>query len=179
MQLDNEYVGDDFTASLKALNPSVLQGALTGVFIGSYLQSLTPSLSLGLECGSQRQAANMKPNAMVKYAGRYKTSNWIASGQFSPEGTFEASYWRKLTEKVEAGVDLQLQFAPGPGGPGGMLGGVQKEGVTTVGAKYDFTASTFRAQLDSTGKVAAYLEKRVTPVVGLTFAGEIDQIKVR
>ena len=178
VQFDNEYVGDDFSASIKAMNPSVLQGGLTGIVIGSYMQSLTPSLALGLEGIWQRQAPTTRPETVISYAGRYKGSDWIASAQLSPQGTIGASYWKKLTEKVEAGADLQLQFAPGPGGAGGMLGGMRREGTATVGAKYDFTASTFRAQIDSTGKVAAYLEKRVTPVVGVTFAGEIDQVKV-
>lgn len=33
--LENDYVGDDFTAQIKAMNPSVLDGPLTGIFIGS------------------------------------------------------------------------------------------------------------------------------------------------
>lgn len=177
IQFDNDYTGDDFSASIKAMNPSVLQGSLTGIFIGSYLQSLTPSLALGLEGIWQRQAPTTRPETVISYAGRYKGSDWVASAQVSPQGTIGASYWKKLTEKVEAGADLQLQFAPGPGGAGGMFGGLRREGTATVGAKYDFVASTFRAQVDSSGKVAAYLEKRVTPVVGLTFAGEIDQVK--
>ena len=178
ISFDQDYTGDDFSASVKAMNPSMLQGGLTGIIVGSYLQSLTPSLALGLEGVWQRQAPNTRPETLIQYYGRYKGSNWIASAQLSPQGSVGASYWRRLTEKVETGVDLQLQFAPGPGGAGGMFGGLRREGTATVGAKYDFTASTFRAQIDSTGKVAAYLEKRVTPVVGVTFAGEIDQLKV-
>ena len=178
-QVDNEYVGDDFTASIKGVNPFAIHGGISGVWIGSWLQSLTPSLALGLEGVWQREGPNAKPVTMIRYAGRYKTSNWILSGDVSPQGAINASYWRRLTDKVEAGADLQLQFAPGPGGAGGMFGGMRREGVATVGAKYDFTASTFRAQLDSTGKVSAYLDKRITQAVGLTFAGEIDQVKVR
>jgi mitochondrial import receptor subunit TOM40 len=84
-----------------------------------------------------------------------------------------------LTDKVEAGVDLNLQFA-GLSGGGAMMGGpVRKEGVTTVGAKYDFRMSTFRAQVDSTGKLSCLLEKRVAPPVQLTFAADMDHFKVR
>jgi len=49
--------------------------------------------------------------------------------------------------------------------------------VTTVGAKYDFRMSTFRAQVDSTGKLSCLLEKRVAPPVQLTFAAEVDHFK--
>jgi mitochondrial import receptor subunit TOM40 len=171
VQLDNEYTGNDFTASLKTFNPSAIDGGLTGIFIGSYLQSVTPSLALGLEAIWQRAA--------ISYCAKYKGSDWIASAQLHAQGAISTSYWRRLTDKVEAGVDLNLQFA-GLSGAGGLMGmPTRKEGVTTVGAKYDFRTSTFRAQVDSTGKLSCLLEKKVAPPVGLTFAAEVDQFKVR
>jgi mitochondrial import receptor subunit TOM40 len=179
VQLDNEYTGDDFSASIKAMNPSILDGSLTGIFIGSYLQSITPRVSLGAEGVWQRQAINARPETAISYCGRYKGDDWIASAQYLAQGVLNVSYWRQLTAQVEAGVDTQLQFSPGLGGNGGMLSSIRREGTTTIGAKYDFRASTFRAQIDSTGKVGCYLEKRVAPVVTMTFAGEIDQVKVR
>lgn len=178
VQIDNEYTGNDFTASLKTLNPSVIDGGLTGIFIGSYLQSVTPSLALGLEAIWQRAAMNQGPETAVSYCAKYKGSNWIASAQLQAQGAINTAYWRKLTDKVEAGVDLNLQF--GGMGAAGMMGmPASKEGVTTVGAKYDFRMSTFRAQVDSTGKLSCLLEKRVAPPVQLTFAAEMDQFKVR
>jgi mitochondrial import receptor subunit TOM40 len=36
LQIDNDYTGADFSASLKAFNPSVFEGGLTGIFVGSY-----------------------------------------------------------------------------------------------------------------------------------------------
>jgi mitochondrial import receptor subunit TOM40 len=179
VQFDNEYTGNDFTASLKTLNPSLIDGGLTGIFIGSYLQSVTPSLALGLEAIWQRAALNQGPETAISYCAKYKGSDWIASAQLAAGGAISTSYWRRLTDKVEAGVDLNLQFA-GLSGSGGLMGGpVRKEGVTTVGAKYDFRMSTFRAQVDSTGKLSCLLEKRVTPPVQLTFAADMDHFKVR
>lgn len=174
-QFDNEYVGDDFTASVKTVNPSVIDGGLTGIFIGSYLQSVTPSLALGLEAVWQRAALNQGPETAISYCAKYKGSDWIASAQLQAHGAISTSYWRRLTDKVEAGVDLNLAFAGM--GPGGMMG-ARKEGVTTVGAKYDFRMSTFRAQVDSTGKLSCLLEKRVAPPVQLTFAADMDHFKV-
>ncbi|KAH8683314.1 eukaryotic porin/Tom40 [Tricladium varicosporioides] len=176
MQFDNEYTGDDFTASLKTLNPSMIDGGLTGIFIGSYLQSVTPSLALGLEAIWQRAALNQGPETALSYCAKYKGSDWVASAQLAAGGAISTSYWRRLTDKVEAGVDLNLQFA-GLSGAGMMGGPVRKEGVTTVGAKYDFRMSTFRAQVDSTGKLSCLLEKRVAPMVQLTFASEMDHVK--
>lgn len=179
LQLDNEYNGKDFNASLKAINPSALDGGLTGIYIGSYLQSLTPSLAFGLETVWQRQALNAGPETALSYVAKYKGSDWVASVQMlQAQGAVNTSFWRRLTDKVEAGIDLNLQFAPGVGG--GLMGaGSRKEGTTTVGAKYDFRTSTFRAQLDSSGKLSCLLEKRVLPPVQISFAGEMDHFKVR
>ncbi|KAH6715271.1 eukaryotic porin/Tom40 [Leptodontidium sp. 2 PMI_412] len=175
-QFDNEYTGADFTASVKSLNPSIIDGGLTGIFIGSYLQSVTPNLALGLEAIWQRAALNQGPETALSYCAKYKGSDWIASAQLAAGGAISTSYWRKLTDKVEAGVDLNLQFA-GLSGAGMMGGPARNEGVTTVGAKYDFRMSTFRAQVDSTGKLSCLLEKRVAPPVQLTFAAEMDHFK--
>lgn len=175
---ENDYAGNDFTAQIKAMNPSILDGPLTGIFIGSYLQSVTPRLSLGLEAVYQRAAASLGPESVISYAGRYKGDDWIASAQLMTQGGLQASYWRRLSQQLETGVDLNLQVAGLGAAQGGMMGGIRKEGTATFGAKYDFRASTFRAQIDSAGKLGVLLEKRVVPMVQLTFAGEIDHVKV-
>jgi mitochondrial import receptor subunit TOM40 len=174
-QFENEYTGSDFTASLKAVNPNVIDGGLTGIFVGSYLQAVTPSLALGLEGVWQRTALNQGPETAISYCAKYKGSDWIASAQIAAQGTLNTSYWKRLSDKVEAGVDLNLAMSAG----NPMMGGPSKEGVTTIGAKYDFRMSTFRAQVDSTGKLSCLWEKRVAPPVSLTFAADMDHFKVR
>jgi len=177
-QFDNEYTGNDFTASLKTLNPSAIDGGLTGIFIGSYLQSVTPSLALGVEAIWQRAAMNQGPETALSYSAKYKGDDWVASAQLQAQGAVSTTYWRRLTDKVEVGTELNLQFA-GLSGAGGIFGGqVRKEGTATVGAKYDFRMSTFRAQVDSAGKLSCLLEKRVAQPVQLTFAAEMDHAKV-
>lgn len=180
LQVDNEITGKDFSMGLKAVNPSIIEGGLSGIFVGSYLQSLTPSLALGLEGVWSRAALNAPPEAAVSYVAKYRRPDWVASAQVQPQGAVSTSYWRKVTDRVEAGVDLNLQIASALGGRGGgMMGGaMRKEGTTIVGAKYDFRNSTFRAQVDSTGKLSCLLEKRVLPPVQLAFAGEMDHMKV-
>lgn len=180
--MDADYTGNDFTAQLKSFNPSIFEGVFTGIYITSYLQSITPHLSLGMESVYQRPAASHPPETALSYVARYAAKDWVASMQFQGQGALQATYWRKVAEKVEAGVECQLTFAGGAarGGGGGLMGGgPRREGVTTVGAKYDFRASTFRAQLDTTGKLSCLLEKRVAPTVTLTFAGDMDHSKVR
>jgi mitochondrial import receptor subunit TOM40 len=170
-----DYHGDDFTASIKSMNPSLLEGGLTGMFIGSYMQSITKRLALGMEAVWQKPAGAPAAEAAVSYAGRYKGDDWIASAQLLTQGGLQASYWRRLTERVETGVDVSLQIA----GFDPRTGGVQKEGAATFGAKYEFSRSVFRAQVDSAGKVGCLLDKIVAPAVRVTFAGEIDHAKVR
>ena len=177
-QLDSDYSGKDFTASIKYINPSFLEGGLNGIFIGSYLQSVTPGLALGVEAVWQRLAMGQGPETILSYCAKYRGQDWIGTAQLTGQGALSTSYWRRLTEKVEAGVDLKLQFAPGLGGRGLMGGGLRKEGNTTLGAKYDFRTSTFRAQLDSAGKLSCLLEKRILPPVQISFAGEMDHAKV-
>jgi mitochondrial import receptor subunit TOM40 len=179
-QIDNDYTGKDFTASLKSINPSILDGGLTGIYITSYLQSVTPSLALGLELLWQRQAMNMGPETAISYVARYKGSDWIASAQLAPLASgISTSYWRKLTDKVEVGAELNLQFQPGVGGRSLMGSGLRKEASTTLGIKYDFRNSVMRAQVDSQGRLSCYLEKVVLPILRLSFAGELDHYKVR
>jgi len=179
LSIDNEYTGADFSAAVKAMNPSVLEGMLTGMFVGSYLQAITPRLALGLEGVWQRPVGGYGPDFLISFAGRFKGDDWIASGQLlaGAQG-IQGSYWRRLTDKVEAGVDVNLAFVGLGMAGGGMMGGGGKEGTTTLGAKYDFRQSSFRAQIDSKGRLGCLLEKRVAPPVQITFAGEIDQAKV-
>lgn len=183
LSIENDLTGKDFTASLKGMNPSIIEGGLKGIFIASYLQSVTPSLALGLEAVWQRVAMNSSPEALLSYGARYVGSDWIASLQMQSEGPqgsgISSSYWRKLTDKVSVGTDLSLQFAPGLSGQGGLMGGgLQKEGSASAGAKYEFRASTFRAQVDSKGRSSCLLEKTILPAVRVTFAAEMDHLKV-
>ncbi|KAK0754504.1 eukaryotic porin/Tom40 [Schizothecium vesticola] len=172
MQLEHEFTGSDFSASVKALNGSVLEGGLTGIIIGHYLQSVTPKLSLGLEAVWQRQGLTQPPDSALSYVARYKSQDWVATAQLQAQGVINTSFWRRLSERVQAGVDMTLTAA---GGAQMMMGGPpQKEGLTTFGAKYDFRMSTFRAQIDTKGKLSCLLEKRVAAPVMMTFAAEVD-----
>lgn len=178
VSLENDYTGSDFSASLKAVNPSLLDGGVTGMLMASYLQAVTPKLSLGIDAFWSRPAMAYPPELAVSGAARYRADDWMACGQIIPDrGVLEASYWRKLSDKVETGINCNLAFAGiGPGGP---MGGPQKEGNVTIGAKYDFRQSSFRAQLDNQGKVSCLLEKMIAPPIRVTFSGEIDHKQVR
>ncbi|KAH8117569.1 eukaryotic porin-domain-containing protein [Phellopilus nigrolimitatus] len=165
IQMEHDYQGADYSLNVKALNPSPVDAS--GIFIGSYLQSITPNLALGSEVLYQR-GGPMEIPAAPSYLAKYMSSDksWIATAQLQPMGMLSATYWQKLSEKVEAAADLQVVVANG-----------KREGVATLGAKYDLRMATFRAQLDSTGKVSAMLEQRFAPTFAFMVAGEIDHFK--
>jgi len=166
IQLEHDYHGQDFTANVKAVNPSPAN--LTGIYIGSYLQSITKNLAIGFETLYQRptpQNGEFATSYLAKLTSSDK--NWIATGQLQPSGILQATYWQKLSEKVEVAADLQVLSAP-----------TRRDAIATLGAKYDFRAATFRAQIDSTGKVSALLEQRFIPAFAFLVSGEIDHFKV-
>ncbi|KAF9264670.1 hypothetical protein L218DRAFT_196546 [Marasmius fiardii PR-910] len=165
LQLEHDYSGQDFNMNVKAVNPWPTD--LTGVFVGSYLQSITKNLAVGTEWLLQRPTPNTS-EMMATYLAKYTSSDksWIATAQAQPAGILQATYWQKLSDKVEFAADLQLMATP-----------MRRDAVATLGAKYDLRVSTFRAQLDSTGKVSALLEQRFTPTFAFLMSGEIDHFK--
>jgi mitochondrial import receptor subunit TOM40 len=166
IQLEHDYHGQDFTVNVKAVNPSPAN--LTGIYIGSYLQSITKNLAIGFESLYQHptpQNSEIATSYLAKLTSSDK--NWIATAQLQPSGILQATYWQKLSEKVEVAADLQVLSAP-----------TRRDAIATLGAKYDFRAATFRAQIDSTGKVSALLEQRFIPAFAFLVSGEIDHFKV-
>lgn len=170
IQFEHDRAGRDYSLNFKAYNPGVTDA--TGVFMGSYLQSVTKRLALGAECIWQRPNAEVEEanmSYMAKYVGGAER-DWIATAQFlGSQGVVQGSYWQRLSDKVEAGAELTFAPAPMP---------KDRKAQATVAAKYDFRLATLRAQLDSQGKVSAYLEQRFTPAFSFLVTGEIDHWKV-
>ncbi|KAH7914702.1 eukaryotic porin-domain-containing protein [Hygrophoropsis aurantiaca] len=165
IQLEHDYQGQDYTLNAKAVNPWPTD--LTGIFIGSYFQSLTKNFAVGIESLYQRptpEMAELSTSYLAKFTSTDKS--WIATAQVQPAGIVQTTYWQKLSEKVEVAADLQLIAAPG-----------RRDAIATLGAKYDLRMATFRAQLDSTGKVSALLEQRFAPTFAFLVSGEIDHFK--
>jgi mitochondrial import receptor subunit TOM40 len=178
------------------MNPDFTSQSFQGVVIGSILQSITPRLSLGLESAWQRQPmgglggppgsvvpSETSTSFLARLTGQNK--DWIAAATFVPaNGALNATFWRRLGEKVEAGVAVDVKAGSTAAMPqgGGLMGQplIQRvrEGTATVGLKYEFRTSMYRAQVDSGGRVSAYYDKRISPQIGLTFCGDIDHFKV-
>ncbi|KAG2753207.1 hypothetical protein P692DRAFT_20845921 [Suillus brevipes Sb2] len=165
VQLEHDYQGQDYSLNAKAVNPWPTD--LTGIYIGNYLQSVTKNIALGVESLYQRPTPDMS-EFTTSYLAKVTSDdkNWIATAQIQPAGILQATYWQKLHEKVEVAADLQLMASP-----------QRRDAIATLGAKYDLRMATFRAQLDSTGKVSALLEQRFAPTFAFLVAGEIDHFK--
>ncbi|OCH95051.1 hypothetical protein OBBRIDRAFT_788787 [Obba rivulosa] len=165
IQLEHDYMGQDYSFNVKAMNPSPLD--LTGIYIGSYLQSVTKNLALGVETVFQRPTPDVMEST-TSYLAKYTDSdkNWIATAHVQPGGILQTTYWQKLSEKVEVAADLQMVTLP-----------QRRDAIATLSAKWDLRMSTFRAQLDSKGKIAAVLESRFAPTFAFLVSGEIDHFQ--
>ena len=179
IQLEQDYQANDCSINVKTLNPNFLSGnEFSGVVVGSILQSLSSKLAVGLETMYSKQPL-APPDTAVSYVARYNAGNWIASAQLQAQGALIASFWRKVTDKVEAGLETQVAATMKQVADPLMGVGFEPviEGQTTIGAKYEYRTAVFRGQLDSKGKISAFLEKRIMPTVSILFSGEIDQFK--
>lgn len=178
-QWEQDYNANDFSINFKALNPSFLSGAFTGVAVASLLQSLSPNLAVGVETTFSRQFASLPPDSVTSYFARYSAGNWIATAQLQGQGSLVATFWRKVSENVQAGLETQIVAGLRPvNNP--LIGPTYEpivDGVTTLGAKYEYRTAVFRGQLDTTGKTSVFLEKKVMPMLSVMFSGEIDHAK--
>jgi len=177
------------------MNPDFTSQSFQGVIVGSILQSITPRLALGLETSWQRQPVpglqrgqTLPSETVTTFLAKLVGSerNWIAAATLTPAaGTLSATFWKKLADKIEAGVSLELKgglAAAMPAQGGGLLAQPVitrvREGTATAGIKYEFRQSMFRAQIDSGGRLSAYLDRRILPNIGISFCGDIDHFKV-
>jgi len=193
-QLEHDVKLSSTSFNFKTMNPDFTSQSFQGVIVGSILQSITPRFALGLETSWQRQPfpglqrgqtlpSETLTTFLAKLIGRNK--DWIAAASLTPAaGTLNATFWKKLADKIEAGVSLELKgetAASVPQGPGLMAQPLitrVREGVATAGIKYEFRQSMFRAQIDSGGRLSAYLDRRILPSIGISFCGDIDHFKV-
>ncbi|KAI9615467.1 hypothetical protein H4Q26_011406 [Puccinia striiformis f. sp. tritici PST-130] len=165
-QVEHERHGKDYALSMKAYNPTISNQS--GIFITQYLQSLHPRFSLGIE--SVWQVMPPMEDASMSYLMKWQSAKreWISTLSLQATGPLQASYWQRLSDQVEAAVDLQFLPHPSPR---------ERKAISTVGLKYDFRQATVRAQADSTGKVSMLLEQRIAPMFTFSVAGELDHAK--
>ena len=177
LALEQDRVGKDYTLNVKAMNPNLTD--LSGMYFASYLQSVSQHVALGVDAVYNRQAPGIE-ECNVGYSakwhhtakdenGQHARDSWIATAQILPQGFWQATYWKKLAPNVEAAVDVLIAPSVSPR---------ERKAVATAGVKYEFRMSSFRGQVDSTGKVSAFLEQRLSPAFAFLVTGEMDHAKV-
>ncbi|KAH9811263.1 eukaryotic porin-domain-containing protein [Melampsora americana] len=165
-QLEHDRRGQDYSLSFKIYNPNPIDKS--GIFITQYLQSLHSRLSFGIESVWQIQPP--MEDASLSYLLKWTSpqKDWISTLNLSGQGILQATYWQKLSEKVEAGLDLVCLPHPSPS---------ERKALTTFGVRYDLRQATIRSQIDSHGKVSMLLEQRIAPTFTFSIAGELDHFK--
>lgn len=98
IQLEHDYSGLDYTLNGKVVNPSPLDGS--SIYIGSYLQSVSKNLALGVETLYQRAALDQTETS-ASYLAKLTGSDekWIATAQLQPIGLLQVTYWHKLSQR--------------------------------------------------------------------------------
>ncbi|KAJ3346596.1 translocase of outer mitochondrial membrane [Entophlyctis luteolus] len=174
--------------------------AVTGIYSISALQAVTPSVSIGGEWILQRLRPDAgevsyslaakwspPPSAPVPpppslppgFPSPYMPVNPSDSQQVFTatyaisQGVLQASYWRKLNQRLEVAADVQMLITPATvaAGPG------RREGIASVGFKLDTVYATIRGMFDTMGRVSTVLEERMAPGLSFQVSGELDYAK--
>ncbi|KAK0521591.1 translocase of outer mitochondrial membrane [Tilletia horrida] len=171
-QAEHVVNGRDNAFALKSINANPADG--TGMYMLSYLQSLTKNLAVGVEAVYARQPGapeDVTKTYMLKYSGgpsvhAGEKPEWIASASLVTQGVLQASYWHRLSEKVDAAAELTVIGTPS-----------KREAEAKVAAKWDFRLASLRAQLDNFGRLTSVYEARLFPSFSMTFAAELDHLR--
>jgi mitochondrial import receptor subunit TOM40 len=110
LQLEQDYQGSDYSFNFKTVNPSPVDS--TGIFILSYLQSVTQKLSIGTEIVYQKLTSDIE-ETVKQYVMKYTGKDYIATLNYQEAGALQASYYQKINEKVDFGTELQMLLEGG------------------------------------------------------------------
>ncbi|XP_065868693.1 mitochondrial import receptor subunit TOM40-1 [Euphorbia lathyris] len=147
-----DYKGTDYRAQIQLGN-----GALFGA---SYIQSVTPNMSLGGEvfwAGQHRKSG-------LGYAARYETDKMVATGQVASTGMVLLSYVQKISEKVSLATDLMYNY-------------LSRDVTASVGYDYILRQARLRGKIDSNGTATAFLEERLNMGLNFVLSAELDHQK--
>ncbi|KAJ9565202.1 hypothetical protein OSB04_001168 [Centaurea solstitialis] len=147
-----DYKGTDYRTQFQLGN-----GGLLGA---SYIQSVTPRLSLGGEvfwAGQHRKSG-------TGFAARYNTDKMVASGQIASTGMLALSYVQKVSEKVSLASDLMYNY-------------MSRDVTASFGYDYILRQCRLRGKIDSNGCTSAFLEERLNMGLNFILSAEIDHKK--
>ncbi|KAI9031294.1 eukaryotic porin-domain-containing protein [Hyaloraphidium curvatum] len=207
LQVEHDYVGSDFSLNVKVVNPNPIDlppsfskgkpqsgfgkwynSTFTGIFVASYLQSVTQNLALGGEFLLQKPTPEVEEQTIslvARYSGKPSVikelpppppgmpppmpldPSYTFTATYQPAaGILHASYYHRLNQRAELGSEIQA-----------LIGGGRREAVATVGFKVDTIFATIRGSVDTHGKVQTVMEERMAQGLTLQLTGEMDYSK--
>lgn len=169
-QTELDYQGIDYALNAKAINPDISDRAC-GIYTASYLQSVHPNVALGLETIVQRMPDPMRARRIyqetaLNFVTRLVVDKSILTVNLQQLSAMQASFFHKVSEKVEIGTEWQAVFA-----------GPRKDSLCTASVKFDYKQALIRAQVDTTGKVGLHYEEKLFPGFSLLLSSELDHVK--
>jgi mitochondrial import receptor subunit TOM40 len=131
----------------------------------NYMQSITKSLSLGLDYTYLgRPPFNNPPMAVQSGVLRYVAERFIFTGQVVTNGTLQASYVQRVRDNLTFGADLNISAGEG-------------SSSCAVGYEYSTGVGSFKTNLSTDGKVTSCLEKPMSENTMVTLVAELDHVK--
>ncbi|KAJ1926536.1 translocase of outer mitochondrial membrane [Tieghemiomyces parasiticus] len=164
LQAEADYQGADYSINLKAVNPSPTDN--TGIYAANYLQSITKRLAVGAETVLEKPPMGEERTRTALLA-RYDAGDSIGTLQWQGTDALHATYYQKVSDKVEVGAELQVSTESAD----------RRGAIYSVGAKYEFRQAAFRGLIDSAGKVSAVLEEKMAPGFSFLMTAEVDHMK--
>jgi len=149
---DGEYRGVDYSLGLKLGN--------AGVVGASYLQSITPNLALGGEL----QYIGVRRITIWSAVARYELGRNTFTGNIASMGAMSLSSHHKINEKT--GLAAEVVYFNQTG-----------DSLFRTGYEYRLQRATVKGTIESSGRLQATLENRLSPGITFLVSGEIDHKK--
>lgn len=146
---DLDYRGSDSCSNLKL--------AAGGIVAVSYLQSVTPTISLGGEGFYQGKIGFSALTAAAKYSNGVDTAS-ISAATYGP---VIASFMHRVNPKVAFATEL-------------FIDGRTRDSHATFGYRFDLRSASVLGHIDSAGRIAATIEERINPAMTFSLSGELD-----
>jgi len=149
--LETDYKGHDWTVGASVM---------PGIGVLSYVQRLTPVWSAGV-CGfNQFSQASWLSYALTYSTMKRKTDGEQVTVSVNGRGPLSIGYAHKIDEGLT--LSTELQFSP-----------ATLDSTARAGALYTKKTFMYRANIDSSGKVASALELQTASGPRLAFSGEL------
>eukprot|EP00039_Didymoeca_costata_P032720 m.39037 g.39037 ORF g.39037 m.39037 type:complete len:326 (+) comp9504_c0_seq1:61-1038(+) len=157
-ELTGHYAGDGFQFSCTA--GSLKPASQEGVGVMSYMQKITPKLTLGSEWVYQSMGGHAQ--TVMNLAGRYRAKDWTFCTSLGAQGTLQCTYHHKWSDQMQYATQLQVDILKG-------------EATGTLGYHKAFRSSQVRGQFSTKGEAMVVVDQEVLgPNIVMQIAGMLN-----